>query len=211
MTESRWNHNVQYYDVLLRALPEDCRRVLEVGPGDGLLTRALAERGLRVVAVDVDVQSVATTKGEVEGLAGVEVVEGDVMDPSLGLGEFDAVVSVATLHHLPLEDGLRRLSELVAPGGVLGIVGIARSRSLWDLGHDAVGAVWTRVQRRRRGYWEVTAPMVRPQQSYSRVLRVATLLLPGCRYRRRVLVHYSLIWTRPGRPGAATLSHAGGD
>ncbi len=198
MTHPRWNHNIEYYDVLLRAVPDGCRRAIDVGCGDGLLTRALAERGIQVVALDVDDHSVASTRAEVAGLAGVEVVQGDVMDPDLDLGTFDAVLSVATLHHLPLEEGLRRLSELVGPGGVLGIVGIATSRSLWDLVHDAAGAVVGRVRRARRGWWEVTAPTVRPDRSYSRILRVATLLLPGCRYRRHLLFRYSLVWTRPG-------------
>lgn len=198
MTDARWNHNVEQYEVLLRALPPHCSRVLDVGCGDGLLTRAVAERGIPVVALDVDAGSVAATRAEVADLDDVEVVQGDVMDPDLDLGIFDAVLSVATLHHLPLEDGLRRMSELVAPGGVLGVVGIARSRSLWDLAHDAVGAVLARVRRRRRGWWEVTAPTRRPTTSYTRVLRVATLLLPGVRYRRHLLFRYSLVWTRPG-------------
>ena len=194
----RWNHNIHHHGILLDALPADCRRVLDVGCGDGLLTRALAERGLEVVALDADADAVAATRAEVADLEAVRVVEGDVMDPDLDLGTFDAVLAVASLHHLPLEDGLRRLSDLVAPGGVLGIVGLASSRSAWDLGHDLIGSVATRVLRRRHGYSEVTAPTKRPRQSYSRVLRVATLMLPGCRYRRHVLFRYSLVWTRPG-------------
>lgn len=195
---SRWNHNIHHLGILLDALPADCRRVLDVGCGDGLLTRALAERGLDVVALDIDAGAVATTRAEVADLEGVEVIEGDVLDPDLDLGTFDAVLSVAALHHLPLEEGLRRLSELVAPGGVLGIVGLATSRSVWDLGHDLLGSVADRVLRRRHGWSEVTVPTKRPRQSYSRVLRVAALMLPGCRYRRHVLFRYSLVWTRPG-------------
>lgn len=194
----RWNHNIHVSRVLLDALPDDCRRVLDVGCGDGLLTRALAERGLAVVALDIDPDAVATTRAETEGLDGVEVTLGDVMDPDLDLGSFDAVLSIATLHHLPLHDGLERLAGLVEPGGVLGIVGLATSRSVWDLGHDAVGVVATRVIGRTRNRWEITAPIAKPRESYSRVLRAAATMLPGCRYRRHLLFRYSLIWTRPG-------------
>jgi hypothetical protein len=80
---------------------------------------------------------------------------------------------------------------------VLGIVGLARSRSVWDVAHDAVGVVASRVQRRRHGWWEHSAAMTDPTRSYTDVLRAATLLLPGCRYRRHVLFRYSLVWTRP--------------
>lgn len=194
----RWNHNIHHHRILLDALPDDCRRVLDVGCGDGLLARELGEGGREVVALDSDASAAAAARAEVSDLEGVEVVEGDVMDRDLDLGTYDAVLAVAVLHHLPLEDGLRCLSELVAPGGTLGIVGLASSRSAWDLGHDVVGSVASRVLRRWRGYSEVTVPTTRPRQSYSRVLRVATLMLPGCRYRRHILFRYSLTWTRPG-------------
>jgi hypothetical protein len=38
------NHNVHYQPVILRAVPPDCGAALEVGCGDGLLARRLAER-----------------------------------------------------------------------------------------------------------------------------------------------------------------------
>jgi 2-polyprenyl-3-methyl-5-hydroxy-6-metoxy-1,4-benzoquinol methylase len=41
---------------------------------------------------------------------------------------FDSVVSNATLHHLPdTGTALRRLSQLVRPGGTLAIVGFTRT------------------------------------------------------------------------------------
>ena len=39
-----WNHNVHYQPVILKAVPADCGAALEVGCGDGLLARRLAER-----------------------------------------------------------------------------------------------------------------------------------------------------------------------
>lgn len=194
----RWNHNIAHHGVLLDAVPPGCERALDVGCGDGLLTRALADRARQVTAIDVDPASVASTRREVDGLTNVTVIAADVLTHPFEPGSFDAVLSVATLHHLPLEAGLRRLAELVAPGGVLGIVGLARTRGLWDLAFDGVGAVATRVHRRRRGYWEHSAAIVDPRSSYTEVLRMAALLLPGCRYRRHPLFRYSIVWTRPG-------------
>ena len=47
-----WNHNVHYQPVILRGVPADCTRALEVGCGDGLLARRLAERCAEVTAID---------------------------------------------------------------------------------------------------------------------------------------------------------------
>jgi hypothetical protein len=44
----------------------------------------------------------------------------------------DVVTAVAMLHHIDQADGLARLCRLVAPGGVLLVVGLARSCSLSD-------------------------------------------------------------------------------
>lgn len=197
VSDARWNHNIAYHDVILSAVPDGCRRAIDVGCGDGMLTRALSDRAAHVTGLDVDPGCVERTRAEVADLDNVEVVLGDVMAVDLEPRSFDAVLAVASLHHLELEAGLRRLAELVAPGGVLGLVGLARSRSSWDVAHDAVGMVATRMARRRHRWWEHAAPLVDPSRSYSEVLREATMVLPGCRYRRHVLFRWSLVWTRP--------------
>lgn len=196
-TSTRWNHNIAVQQVLLDALPAEPGRVLDVGCGDGVLTEALAERCDEVVAIDVDADCVARTREAVRDDPSVTVVEGDLMAAELAPASFDAVLAVASLHHLELRPGLARLASLVAPGGLLGVVGLARTRTGWDLAHDAVGVVSSRVRRRRHGMWEHGAPIARPAESYTEVLRTASLLLPGVRYRRHTLFRYTLLWTRP--------------
>jgi 16S rRNA (adenine1518-N6/adenine1519-N6)-dimethyltransferase len=70
-----------------RPLPSD--RVLEVGPGDGALTRRIAPRVARLVAVEVDPLLAASLRGSLEG---VQVLEADVLalDPEALLRETGA-------------------------------------------------------------------------------------------------------------------------
>lgn len=197
--EERWNHNIALHPLVLASLPDPCTRVLDAGCGDGVLTRELADHAAHVVAVDLDADSVARTRELVAGRENVEVRRAELMaDPALEPASFDAVVSLATVHHLGLREGLARLASLVAPGGVLVVGGLAKSRSSYDLAFDAVGAVKTRVVRRRHGgVWDVRAPVADWKETYTQVLKVATLMLPGVRYRRHALFRYSLVWTRP--------------
>ena len=54
--------------------------VLEVGPGLGSLTRHLAERAERVVAVELDKDLVPVLRRELAGCGNVEIVEGDILE-----------------------------------------------------------------------------------------------------------------------------------
>lgn len=193
----RWNRNIHHHGLLLDALPDPCGRALDVGCGDGTLTWALADRASSVLAIDVDAGCVERTRRLVADREHVTVERADVMTSSLvEPGSFGAVLAVAVLHHLELRQGLIRLASLVAPGGVLGVVGLARTRSGYDLAFDAIGAIDTYVLRRRR-MWVIEAPVTDPSETYTEVLRAATLLLPGVRYRRHPLFRCSLVWTRP--------------
>ncbi len=86
----------------------------------------------------------------------------DVLTHPLEAGPFDAVVSNAALHHLgDTRAALLRLGQLVRPGGVLAVVGFARTQ--WrDWPWAAVAFVARGIPIRVRGVWEHTAPTVWP-------------------------------------------------
>jgi SAM-dependent methyltransferase len=89
------------------ALPAPPARVLEIGAGDGELAAVMTDAGYDVVAIDP-----ATESPAVRAVALQEVDEPP--------GSFDAAVAVVSLHHVePLGESMRRLGELVRPGGAL--------------------------------------------------------------------------------------------
>ena len=59
------------------------RHVLEIGPGIGILTAALLRAGADVTAVEVDRRLAAHLRERFEGIPGLRLVEGDVLDQSL--------------------------------------------------------------------------------------------------------------------------------
>jgi SAM-dependent methyltransferase len=88
-------------------LPAPPLRLLEIGAGDGVLARSLAEAGYEVLAIDPE-----PAGADVRPVALHELDE-----PS---APFDAAVAITSLHHVePLEDSLRRLAQLLEPDGVL--------------------------------------------------------------------------------------------
>lgn len=192
----RWNHNVHYHRRILDAVPADARTALDVGTGNGLLAAELHNSIPDVTGLDPDAAVLASARREDEG---VTWVQGDVMTHPFAPGAFDVVASVATLHHLPdLDQALARLAELTAPGGVVAVVGLARSSRPLDLLYDAAGLLQHRRYERRYGLWEHSAPVVwPPPQSYVDVRRSAARVLPGADWSRLALWRYSIVWTKP--------------
>jgi SAM-dependent methyltransferase len=196
--ERLWNVNIQYHSLLLKAVPEGATRVLDVGCGDGILCAHLVEAGVRnVVGLDADAGVLERARSRYAGLP-IQWVCGDVFDvPLAAAGEFDAVLSVATLHHMDAALGLARFAQLVRPGGVVGVVGLAAT-NWWDLPCAAIGEATRVVLCRVRGNWEHSAPTVwPPPMTYHEMRAIARRLLPGVRYRRHLLGRYSLIWEKP--------------
>ncbi|WP_198663622.1 class I SAM-dependent methyltransferase [Jiangella endophytica] len=191
-----WNHNVQYHRLVLDAVPARARTALDAGTGDGLLAADLRDRVEHVTAIDVDAGVLDRAR---PSRSDVDWVAGDVMTHALPAAPFDVVASIATVHHLPdLGTALRRLGELTAPGGVLVVIGCARSAGPADFAMDVVGAVQHRVYSRTRGWWEHTAPVrLDFPHTYAQVRAIAATALPGVRWRRLPLFRYALTWSAP--------------
>lgn len=191
-----WNVNIHYDRLLVAAVPDGATDVLEVGCGVGFLAAAVAAPGRRVVALDVDAPVLARAQERFPD-ADVAWTLGDVM--TYELGSFDAVLSNATLHHLPdTEAALRRLASLTRPRGVLAVVGFATNRTVAERSKVPMEFVVRGVANRWHSKWEHTAPVHWPPPlSYGDLARLASDILPGCEFRRLRMGRYLLTWTRP--------------
>ena len=95
------------------------KRILEIGCGTGLFTQMFA--GLcpgKITAIDISPELLAIAKGR--GLAAERVRFANVsLDDLIDTSGFDAVIGSSILHHLPLEASLRKIYDLLSPGGRL--------------------------------------------------------------------------------------------
>ena len=88
-------------------------RILEIGPGMGVLTEEMLNRGCRVVAVEKDPVLANRLKASLGDPEGLEVIAGDALDvigrfTGPGAPAFEAMVS-----NLPYQAGTRILLDLV--------------------------------------------------------------------------------------------------
>jgi len=99
--------------------------VLEIGPGDGALTRPIAAAGARLLAIEIDplrTQSLAT---EFEGRRGVSILQGDALDKPFAewLAEADVPAPAVLVANLPYNVATPILTRaLEEPGAISRIV-----------------------------------------------------------------------------------------
>lgn len=194
---ARWNHNIHYGRQLLELVPNGVRHAVDVGCGEGWLVRELRTKVPQVVGIDPDAFSIVAACASSD-TDGIEFLQGDFLTYPFEPCSFDVITAVASLHHMDEEAALGRMAELLRPGGLLGVVGLARTRSAEDLAFDVAGAFVTRFHKLTKTYCETPAPKAwAPPHVYGEVRRFSARVVPNRAFRRRVMWRYTLTWTKP--------------
>jgi SAM-dependent methyltransferase len=208
-----WDHNAYYHRLLLRQIPQRCRRVLDVGCGAGAFAARLAQRSEQVDAVDRSAEMIEAAKRRTPG--NVNCVLADILADPLPGKDYDAIFSICALHHMPLEDSLPVLGAALRPGGVLAAIALPRLDLRRELpaevvaaaGHRLLGALFL-AQRSlgssggfAKDSTHPAMPVVAdPPLTTRQVASQAAAVLPGARLRRLLFWRYLLTWRKPIRP-----------
>ena len=189
---------------VVRAIPLTARSALDVGCGDGHVARAVARRGLRVVAIDVAPQMIALARTRHEPALAIDYRVADIMRDT-PTTRFDVVLSVNMVHHLPLPLVIPQLAACVAPGGRLIIQDVVTRSGLRYLPRNLAGGLWQRVQRVIRS----SRTTRRVQQLYDEhgrdevylapdaVAAALSPLLPGVGITHHLGWRYTAVWICP--------------
>lgn len=112
---NRWDPwHLKRLDRLLPLAAGD--RVLEVGCGQGHLTKRLAARGVDIVGIDANPEA-----RDVAGSDLVHSMRAEALE--FGDGEFDALVSIHAIEHIPDLDGaLAEMSRVLRDGAMAMLV-----------------------------------------------------------------------------------------
>jgi SAM-dependent methyltransferase len=205
-----WNHNEYFHGWILRNLPARRRAAVDVGCGTGLLAARLAPRFGRVTGIDADEGMAAAAGARLAGDPGVSVMRCrfDAFAATAGPGETDLITMVASLHHLDLGAAFQQIPRLLAPGGRLLVVGLAKVDSPADAAVDLLSAAANPVMglvkhpRRARPADRAAAsgpvmPVRDPATTLAEIATAAGIYLPGATIRRRLFFRYTLRWDKP--------------
>ncbi len=110
-------------------------QVLEIGCGTGQATRALAERGYRVDAIELGDALAARARAHVADYDTVSIRVEDFETCSLA-GGYDLVASFSAFHWIDPAVGYRRCADALREGGHLALVWHLHPGAVWPFAQD---------------------------------------------------------------------------
>lgn len=204
-----WSHNDHYHRVLLERVPAGASRALDVGCGTGAFARKLATRVAHVDAIDRSADALELGRERSAGIDNIRFVDADLFDFGGDERGYDFISLIAVIHHMDFEAAAERLRALLAPGGVVAILGIAREDTLPEFAkravrfgvNAAVGAAF--AVRRAVGrpaliptgrFAGPEAPVRDPSMTFRDVRAAAPVAFPDSTYRRLFYWRYLLTY-----------------
>ncbi|MEA5502434.1 class I SAM-dependent methyltransferase [Halotia wernerae UHCC 0503] len=201
-----WNHNSHYHNFLLKHLPPHCENVLDIGCGTGAFSRLLAKRTAKVLAIDLSPNMIEVARQRSKKYTNIDFHVADILKQEFSVEQFDAIVSIATVHHLPIEKLLPNLEVALKPGGKLVILDLLEHENLQDSLSDfiAVPLSWFFQIFRNRHIKQSPAAAAAMREHLrtdkylflSQVQQIYTSLLRGVKVRKHLFWRYSIIWEK---------------
>ena len=205
----QWNHNNHYHSFLLKQLPNHCKTVLDIGCGTGEFSRLLAKRSARVIAIDLSPKMIEVAKQRSREFLNIDFQVADVLQWPFPVEQFDAIASIAVLHHLPIEILLPSLKAALKPGGALVILDLFAPETVQDRISDlvAVPLNWIfqtirnrRIQASPEAIAAMKAHALTDQYlTLSQANQIYSCSMKGAKIRKHLFWRYSAVWQKPAQ------------
>ena len=116
-------HRTEGEGVLLSFIPPDCRRILDLGTGDGRLLSLLVLHceHAQFIGIDNSATMLEAARDRFQGHPRVDFLSHDLEQTLPDIGSFDAIVSCFAIHHCTNERKRTLYTEIfnrLTPGGV---------------------------------------------------------------------------------------------
>ena len=125
-----WNHNYAYNHWVSEKIGKR-NRFLDVGCGDGTLALYLRTSNNEILGIDIS-NSAIQKANKNNSYSNVSFLQTTFEDLQENNRNFDAIVFVASIHHMDMANAIDKAKRLLAKNGVLIIVGLAKPSSLFD-------------------------------------------------------------------------------
>jgi len=199
----------RYDEFLVHLVPSQASSVLDVGCGLGRLSKSLATSNRRVIGIDFSSEMIVRAKALEDNSASLKFHCADFLTTQFEEPAFDSVISVATLHHLPLQTAVERMTELVRPGGTLIIHDLrAESNFMERISSVMAGVVNCFSRFHRTGQFMENAALRKAWLNHGgsetyltmeQVKLLAASFSPAAKTYKHWFWRYTVVWQKPER------------
>ncbi len=141
-----WNHNSAYYP-WVKKKTDNCRTILDVGCGEGSLAFFLNDRSKIIVGIDTDIHCIERASS-VNDSSNLQFCRCSFENYAPDM-RFDAIVFVASIHHMDMALSLQKAKSLLSPSGKLLVVGLAAPSAVTDWVLEAARVIPSTLNNRR--------------------------------------------------------------
>jgi len=128
----KWNHNIHYFNYLLKHIPDNCESILDIGCGNGDFARLISKKSKKVKGIDISPVMISVAESRSENYHNIEYEIGNAFHKNIPKESYDCVVSIGTFHHFHLEDVLFKSMEWVKKGGLLIVLDVYKPKTIYD-------------------------------------------------------------------------------
>ena len=127
-----WDHNQQYQDYLLKQIRDHQNTGLDIGCGTGELTKKLALQCRKTIGIDISKAMIEEAKKRSNN-TNIDFLNIDIdsfMNESIDM--YDVIISIATFHHLDMENTLMKLKSKLNANGMILILDLYKNATILE-------------------------------------------------------------------------------
>lgn len=204
--ERKWEHNNHYHKYLMKNVPNNREKVLEIGCGKGVFARLMAKDFKKVIAVDFSEGMIEKAKAISKGLNNIEYRLEDITKHDFKNNKYDCIASIATMHHLPFREMLIKAKEGLKDNGVFMVLDLYESKTITDYLISLVAAPVNiifmlfkngrlRPSEEERKAWEEHSKND-VYMTFKDIKIICKKVMPEAKVRRHFFWRYSIVWRK---------------
>ncbi len=129
-TKEPWNHNYAYNGWISKRIGKR-NKILDIGCGNGTLAMALRTPENHILGIDPSALSIQKANDR-NNYDNVKFVQTTFEEFDANGDRFDAIIFVASIHHMNMRNAIDKAKKLLEQNGVLIIVGLAKPSGFID-------------------------------------------------------------------------------
>ena len=206
LPEPVWSSNIHYHPFVLKNIPTDCSHILDIGCGKGNLCRKIADRSKKITGLDLSEKMIEKAKVASKKNKNISFIQADYLKTNFEKNSFDAIVSIATVHHLDMEAFLKKAKSELAMGGRLILLDLYREEKWFEKITWPIASGFSiffnlvlnkrfRPSKKEMEYWQEHGKHDK-YLSIAELHKIIIRFLPKAKLKRRLFWRYTLFWQK---------------